>query len=203
MPNTTNLNLVVTDDDSELFGKWRKDINGVDNSNMKKIDDFAGKFAGGAANQYYKKKSTSKFDGVWETPDTTPTEGSTKLITSNAVFAAIEKVAEDMETSMTDSIAKVDNSKKLTVNTAGEVVQTLSPDVFYDFTGSITSLTLTLAPEIANRENEYKGHFLSGGTPPTVTFPTSVTWIGGLPVIEANKTYQFSILKGIGVLVGV
>lgn len=188
MAQTTYLQLEITDDDSELFEDWRPKQDGTINSNATKIDAFAGKFAGGVAGQYYKKKSSTQFDGEWETPDSTPTQNSTKLLTSGAAHNAI---------------AAVDSAKKITVATDGAVSQELAPDTFYDFTGALTSLALTLGLEVAGRENEYKGQFTTGATVPTVTLPVGVTWAGGTPTINASKTYQFSILNGIGVMIEV
>lgn len=203
MPNTNNLNLVVTDNDLELFEDWRNDLNGTSGSNMTKIDEFAGKFVGGAANQYYKKKSTSKFDSGWETPDSSPIENSNKLITSGGVYSTIDTVKTDIADNISNAVAAVDNGSEITIDAAGIVSQELSPDVFYNFTGALTSLTITLGTAVAGRENEYKGQFISGATAPTVTFPLNIAWIGGAFTIEASKTYQFSILNGIGVIVGV
>lgn len=96
-----------------------------------------------------------------------------------------------------------DNTNMVTVSDSGAVAQALLPNVFYNFTGTLTSLTITLSPAIVNRECEYKGQFLSSSAVPTVTFPNGITWIDNFPAIEANKTYQFSILNSIGVIVGV
>lgn len=203
MPNTSNLELVVTDDSTVLFKDWRMNINGTDGSNMNKIDDFAGKFVGGAANQYYKKKSTKKFDGGWETPDSSPAKNSNKLITSAGVYSAIGSLKTETNDNISNAIAIVDNGSKIVLDVTGDVLQELSPDVFYQFTGVLTSLNITLGEAVAGRENEYKGQFLTSSTPPLVTFPADIVWVGGFHSIEANKYYQFSILNGIGVLVGV
>lgn len=95
-----------------------------------------------------------------------------------------------------------DNCRSMTVSDSGAVSQSLLPNVFYNFTGAVTSLTITLGVTISGRENEYKGQFLSGSTAPTVSFPSGITWIDGFPTLEANKTYQFSILNNIGIIVG-
>lgn len=203
MPNTSNLELVVTDDTTVLFKDWRMNINGTDGSNMNKIDDFAGKFIGGTDNQYYKKKSTKKFDGGWETPDSSPTKNSKKLITSGGVHSAIGTLKNETNADISNAITAVDNGGKIVLDVTGDVSQELLPDVFYHFTGALTSLNITLGEAVGGRENEYKGQFLTGSTPPLVTFPADIVWIGGFLSIEANKNYQFSILNDIGVLVGV
>lgn len=97
----------------------------------------------------------------------------------------------------------IDNASKITISTDGEVSALLSPDKFYDFTGDLTSLSVALNTAVVARENEYKGQFATGATVPTVTFPENIVWVGGFPMVEANKKYQFSILNSIGVIVGV
>lgn len=98
----------------------------------------------------------------------------------------------------------IDNGGKVVIDAAGVVTQAIQPDKFYLFTGTLTSLIITLASEVEGRENEFKGQFATGSSAPTVSFPETVSWVGGaFPTIEANKTYQFSILGGIGVIVGV
>lgn len=97
----------------------------------------------------------------------------------------------------------IDNGGKVVIATSGDVSKTILPDTFYSFTGELTSLEITLGDEIDGRENEYKGQFVTGSAVPTVSFPSTVSWVGGsFPVIEENKTYQFSILSGIGIIVG-
>lgn len=196
MPKTTNLNLELTDSDEVLFREYRLALNGVgegsDKSNAQIIDEFAGKLAGGSAKRYLAKRTNDNFDFEWETADSAPTEDSTALITSDAVFKGIKQAKED-----------VDTGSRITISSSGAITRELKPGVFYDFTGTLSSLTLTFGTPASERENEYKGQFLSGNTVPTVTFPQGIAWIGGTPTIQANKKYQFSILDNVGVIVGV
>lgn len=192
MAKSTYLNLELTENNSTLFRDYRKAINGVgdgqNQSNAQLVDGFAGKFAGGSSGQYLKKSGANNFAMQWETPDDAPTENSHKLLESGAAFTAVKAV---------------DTGSRVIVATDGSVSQELIPDKFYSFTGVLTALVLTLGNAVTGRENEYKGQFSTGATVPTITFPSGVSWVGGEPTIAANKTYQFSILDGIGVLVGV
>lgn len=197
MPKTTNLNLELTTDASTYFEDWRKSLNGqgsdaTDYSNTQIIDNFAGNFSGGTAAQYFGKTSSDNFDMGWKTADTTPTADSTNLATSGGVHAAIGTAT-----------SAIDTGKSQTVVLTGDVVYNLAPDVFYDFTGALTSLSLTFNTAVSGRENEYKGQFLSGASAPTITFPASISWVGEFPTIEASKTYQFSVVNNIGVIIGV
>lgn len=72
----------------------------------------------------------------------------------------------------------------------------IQPNV-YNKWGEVTSLTITFAsPTNTNITNEYVLEFISGTTPTSLTLPSNLKYIGGsLPTIEANKTYQISILN--------
>ena len=65
----------------------------------------------------------------------------------------------------------------------------------------MSSLAITIGKEIDGIVNEFCGEFVSGATATTFSVPESITWPNGLTV-DANKTYQFSIVNGIGVIVG-
>lgn len=77
----------------------------------------------------------------------------------------------------------------------------LLPNTFYQW-GEITALTITLGAETEGITNEYCFEFVSGSTATTLTVPDTIRWAQE-PSIEAGKTYQVSILNGIGVIVGV
>lgn len=85
---------------------------------------------------------------------------------------------------------------------SGEVTQELSPNTYYEF-GECTSLTITLAAEVSGILNEYMFEFKSGSVATTLSIPETVGWMGGeAPTIEANKTYQCSIVNNIAVIGG-
>ena len=85
---------------------------------------------------------------------------------------------------------------------SGTVTKRLNPNTLYEF-GECTSLTITLASEISGILNEYMFEFVSGATATTLSIPQSVGWMGGeAPTIEANKTYQCSIVNNIAVIGG-
>lgn len=74
------------------------------------------------------------------------------------------------------------------------------PNVFHVW-GEVASLTLTLAAGNSNVVNEYMFQFTSGSTPTSLSFSSNVSWITG-STIEANKTYQVSVLNGLVVMGG-
>ena len=62
------------------------------------------------------------------------------------------------------------------------------------------TLTLTLAAGEENKLSEYMFEFTSGTTPTVITEIAGVEWKGD--TIEADKVYQASISRGIGILIG-
>lgn len=75
--------------------------------------------------------------------------------------------------------------------------QELIPNVFYIF-GECTSLTVTLGTPTNNDViNEYHFRFTSGATATTLSLPVTVTMASGFSV-EANKTYELSIIDNLG-----
>ena len=76
----------------------------------------------------------------------------------------------------------------------------LLPNTFYRW-GEIAALSITLGAETEGITNEYCFEFVSGSTATTLTVPDTIRWAQE-PSIEAGKTYQVSILNGIGVIVG-
>lgn len=82
-----------------------------------------------------------------------------------------------------------------TIATSGAVSQQLDIKTLYHFTGSLTSLTVTLATttDIA----EYHFDFNSGSTAPTLNMPQTVIMPDSFQV-ETNKHYEVDILNNYG-----
>ena len=77
----------------------------------------------------------------------------------------------------------------------------LTPNTYYKW-GEIAALSITLGePADATITNEYCFEFASGETAATLTVPSNIKWVQE-PTIEAGKTYQVSIMNGIGVICG-
>lgn len=73
---------------------------------------------------------------------------------------------------------------------------TLTPNTFHVW-DEMTALNLTLGDETTGVANEYLLQFTSPASPTTLTLPNDIKFSEDL-VIEANKIYQISILKGLG-----
>lgn len=90
------------------------------------------------------------------------------------------------------------------VFSGGSDIITISPNVFYNF-GPKDSLTVSLgdAPDTTSY-NEYMFQFESGDTPTSLTVGAGfgeIKWIGD-HTVEANKTYQVSIVNNLAVMGG-
>lgn len=96
----------------------------------------------------------------------------------------------------TELSTKADN---ITVENISENSKELQPNKYYIF-GEVETLTLTLAAGEENMLSEYMFEFISGTTPTTITEIEGIEWKGD--TIEANKVYQASISRGIGILIG-
>lgn len=67
--------------------------------------------------------------------------------------------------------------------------------------GEMSSLTITFAtPSDSSIMNEYLIQFTSGSTATTLSMPSSVLWTE-TPNIEANATYQISVVNNLGIIV--
>lgn len=90
-------------------------------------------------------------------------------------------------------------ANKVSVENVSENTKELQPNKYYIF-GEMETLTLTLAAGEENKLSEYMFEFTSGATPTTITEIEGIEWKGD--TIEANKVYQASISRGIGILIG-
>ena len=77
----------------------------------------------------------------------------------------------------------------------GHRIYFCSPNTFHVW--EVASLDLSLGAETSGVANEYLFQFTSGSTPTTLTLPDDIKFSDDL-IIEANKIYQISILKGLG-----
>ena len=94
------------------------------------------------------------------------------------------------------TLQQVQASVKPTVQDMTATTATLQPNILYKWE-SVASLTITLAA--ASGYAEYMFEFVSGATATTLTLPASIK---GEVSIEANKTYQCSIVNNFIVIGG-
>lgn len=82
----------------------------------------------------------------------------------------------------------------------GSTTLSIAPNVFHVW-GTVSALNITLtAPTESSVYNEYMIQFESGSTATTLSLPSSVEWAESCWAlsVEANKTYQISIVNNIG-----
>lgn len=124
-------------------------------------------------------------------------------VASSTQLGGVRPVAKTDD--MTQAVG-VDEAGGLWTAIAYPVVETTSdtlellPNTYYKW-GTMSALAITLGTEIDGIVNEFCGEFVSGETATTFSVPESVSWPNGLTV-DANRTYQFSIVNGIGVIIG-
>ena len=120
-----------------------------------------------------------------------------KLYETYIEIPTVEKNFADLK----EDINNIDLTKKIEIKDNGYVNISLKPNTFYDFTGDLEYLTINCMNYNPSKADEYRGQFKSGATAPKISFPSDVKMI--CPSIEPNKTYQFSIVNKIGVVIGV
>lgn len=79
---------------------------------------------------------------------------------------------------------------------------TLTPNTFHVW-DEVASLDLSFGEETSGVANEFLFQFTSGATATTLTLPDTVEWVNGALMIEADKTYQISIVNNIGLIISV
>lgn len=111
--------------------------------------------------------------------------------------------AEDFDLSdyATKEELKGKEDKKILIDHGtDDTTYALTPNVFHKW-GEVANLSLTLAePSDTTVYNEYMFEFISGSTSTTLSLPDTIQWVS-LPSVEANTTYQCSIVNNVGIIV--
>lgn len=132
-----------------------------------------------------------------------------------AGFATKTELANKLDTSTYNSdkdgfATKTELNNKKNITIVQEVIDAsssasfnLDPNTLKKMgeVGAITVLGFTTTGLQSNELAEYAFEFKSGDTPTVLTMPESVKWIGD-HTIEANKTYQVSIVNNLAVMGG-
>lgn len=124
----------------------------------------------------------------------TPEDLGTAAVGSSAKYAKedhVHNMPSASDIGAEPAVTEVTNSN------TGAVTQALDSGKIYHFTGSLTSLTITL--NAASGIAQYHFDFVSGSTAATLTLPNTVSLPDTLTV-EANKRYEIDILNGYGVV---
>jgi len=112
----------------------------------------------------------SRIPGV----DSTPTSGSTNVVTSGGVYDEVHPAVVSSQPS-------------------GGFL----PNILYELGELEGDTTFALASEVSGIVNHYYWTFETGSTAPTITWPSGISWCGGsAPTISTNKHYEVSVLDG-------
>lgn len=93
----------------------------------------------------------------------------------------------------------IDNNCNIPVSIPSTNSVLLRPNIYYKWTGTPTSITITLGtPSDSTILNNYMFEFTSSSSGTTLTMPSSIRWMNGnTPTIESGKTYQVSIINNL------
>lgn len=135
----------------------------------------------------------------------------TKAELNDALAAKAEKVHQHTVSQITDMPAIPSKTSDLENNsgfvTEPEVIEhtnaavtiNLTPNVIHHITGA-TAITVS---SVEDTFKECFLQFVSGESAPTLTMPGTIKWAGSqAPTLEANMTYQISVVKLCAVCVG-
>lgn len=103
--------------------------------------------------------------------------------------------ASDLSQEVQDALS---NAGDIPVAEQTEATATIAPNVL-NVWGEVSSLDITLGEAKEGVINEYMFQFTSGTTPTTLVLPVDIKWVSA-PNIQANKTYQVSIINNLGVI---
>ena len=131
------------------------------------------------------------YSGMTEEEATSGTSTTNRLISAKILHNKINAVVSEATAGLAD-IPQVDQT---------ETTCTIQPNVF-NIWGEVASLDITLGEEQEGIVNEFLFQFTSGETPTTLILPDTIKWVNDAPEIEANMTYQCSIINNIGVICG-
>lgn len=93
---------------------------------------------------------------------------------------------------------KPEQTTEVIVSTSGDVTYSIEANKIYHFTGQISSLTLTLVA--TSLVPHYHFDFVSGTTPATISFGSSINWLGGEGLTpQSSMHYEVDILNGRGI----
>lgn len=198
--------IVLISDTGEIYANNKINVPGdAGDPTIPDLDDYAlkvdldSKVDGmGLSSNDYTTEEKNKLSGLENYDDTAVLEAIADKQDIISDLDAIRAGAElGASASQTDEIAY-----GIVNHGTSDTSYELTPNVFHVW-GEVTSLTITLAtPERTDIMNEYLFEFTSGSTATSLSTPSTITWVSE-PSIEANKTYQASIVNNMGIIASV
>jgi hypothetical protein len=116
---------------------------------------------------------------------------------ANSISSEVQR-ATKAEKELGERIDEVEDAIEQPIIQQTETTVAIAPNVL-NLWGEVASLDITLAEGTAGVVNEYMFQFTSGATATTLVLPADIKWVSA-PNIQANKTYQVSIINNLGVI---
>jgi hypothetical protein len=135
--------------------------------------------------------ANTTYSGMGEIEASAGTSETNRLISPKVLHDKINSVVSEATAGLAD-LPQVNQT---------ETIYTIQPNVF-NVWGEVASLDITLGEEQEGIVNEFLFQFTSGETPTTLILPDTIKWVNDAPEIEANMTYQCSIINNIGIICG-
>lgn len=139
---------------------------------------------------------------AWAKQSTKPSYSYSEITDKPAIPDELSDLSDDTthrtvtDAEKSDWNGKADNISKVTVATSGAVSQVLSAGVFYEFTGALTSLTLSLAATTLAAPI-YAGKFTADSSGCTLVASSPIVVGSDVPEIEDGESYEFNIFDNV------
>lgn len=101
-----------------------------------------------------------------------------------------------------ENVVSVDINTKIENHDVNFTSSVIKPNVLHVWGTLADSATfnITLSTDVSESDvNEYMLQFSTGNVAPTLGFPSDIKWLA-VPNVQANKTYQISIINNLGVI---
>lgn len=172
------------------FVATKEDVNAL-NEKIDNLDTGGGSGSGGGASGDIPNSAitTSKI------ADGAVTEAKLSSVLQTKINGAATKTELESYAQSSDLEGKAD---KIKVVEQTEMAVEIQPNVLNKW-GEVAELNITLADGEDGVVNEYMLQFTSGATATTLVLPDDIAWLS-VPNIQANKTYQLSIINNLGVI---
>lgn len=154
--------------------------------------------SGGTIGQVLTKTGTNLNDVGWSTVE--QSSGVADLPSGGIVGQVLVKTG-DSTYGWVDQIAVGEIAGVPIINMVNTTA-TINSGIFYLW-GEVEILNISISTPPSGYVAEYMFQFTSGEVATTFNSISGVSWFGGVPIVLSNKTYQASIVNGVGIMVEV
>lgn len=121
-----------------------------------------------------------------------------KVVDGAVTEAKLSQAIKDTINNKADMSVLNNFATKEKVKQMTETTASITPNILHVW-GEVPELNITLADGEDDTVNEYMIQFTSGATATTLELPDNIQWMAA-PIIQANKTYQLSIVNNLGII---